>query len=92
MESSGRGDVAADPAALAASLPEPVSIFSWDPFSFVLMVFFLLVLRDMGSKDIVRGFCAGIGPMSTVSTRKTFCSQLDVAVMDVGRVTVAVIM
>jgi hypothetical protein len=33
-----------------------------------------------------------MGPMSTVSTKEIFWSQLDVAAMDVGRVMVEVIM
>jgi hypothetical protein len=33
-----------------------------------------------------------MGPISTVSTREIFWSQVDVAAMDVGRVMVAVIM
>jgi hypothetical protein len=54
--------------------------------------FFLLDLRDIGSNEITRGFGGGIGPMSIVSTREIFRSQLDVAVIDVGLVMVAVIM
>lgn len=66
-------------------------MFSGDPFSLFLIVFLLLTRRDIGSRDIFCGFGGSIGPMSTVSTRESFWSQLEVAVIEVGRVIVAVI-
>lgn len=41
---------------------------------------------------MVRGFGGPIGPISTFSTKEIFWSQLDVVLIDVGRVMVAVIM
>jgi hypothetical protein len=57
-----------------------------------LTVLLLLIRLDIGSRDIVLGFGGVMGPMSTVSTRESFLSQLDVAAIDVGRVMVDVIM
>lgn len=56
-----------------------------------MTVFLLLVRLDIGSREIVRGFGGFIGPMSTVSTRDIFWSQLDVGAIEVGRVIVEVI-
>lgn len=54
--------------------------------------FFLLPARlDIGSREIVLGRGGFIGPISTVSTSDSFWSQLDVAAMEVGRVSVDVI-
>jgi hypothetical protein len=46
--------------------------------------------RDMGSKDIIRGFGSGMGAMSIDSMRLTFVSHDAVGDMVVGRVMVAV--
>jgi hypothetical protein len=45
-----------------------------------------------GSNEITRGFGGMRTPMSTVSTRESLVSQLEVAAIDVGRVMVARIM
>ncbi len=85
-ESSGRGDPIR-----AASFPDPVSVASWDSVSLLFTALLFLAFRDIGSRDIKRGLGGPSGPMSTVSTREIFVSQLEAAVMDVGRVIVAVI-
>lgn len=52
----------------------------------------IFALLEIGSSDIIRGFGGMRGPMSIVSIREIFWSQLDVAAIDVGRVMVARIM
>ena len=86
-DSSGRGD----PGGLTASLPDPKSAASIVESSLLFTVFLLLVRLDIGSREIVRGLGAVMGPISTVSTREIFWSQLDVAAIEVGRVIVEVI-
>ena len=85
-DSSGRGDPIR-----AASLPEVLSVASRGAFSLFLTVFLLLGRRRIGSKDMVRGFGAANAPISTVSIKEIFRSQLDVAAIEVGRTIVAVI-
>lgn len=51
-----------------------------------------LIRLEMGSKDITCGFGGTMGPISTVSIKEIFRSQVDVAAIDVGRVSVARIM
>jgi hypothetical protein len=75
-----------------APLTKPESVLSCDSLSLFFAAFFLLDLLDIGSNDMTLGLGGSIGPMSTVSTRDTFRSQLDVAAIDVGLVMVAVIM
>jgi hypothetical protein len=75
-----------------ASLAGPASVAFLEEVSILLTAFFLLGRLEIGSRDIVRGFGGSMGPISTVSTRETFRSQLDVAVIDVGRVMVELIM
>jgi TnpA family transposase len=53
---------------------------------------FARVRRDMGSKEMMRGFGWGIGAMSTASSRLTLVSHEVVGEMVVGRVSVAVSM
>lgn len=57
-------------------------------FDFALL---LLDRREMGSKDIVRGFGGVRSPTSTVSMRFTFRSHDEVAAIEVGRVIVDLI-
>jgi hypothetical protein len=87
-DSSGRGDSGG----LAASLPDPASVASIVGPSLAFTVFLVLVRLDIGSREMVRGLGAVMGPISTVSTREIFWSQVDVAAIEVGRVMVAVIM
>ena len=77
---------------MQASLPDPTSVASTAEPSLAFTVFLLLVRLDIGSREIVRGLGGFMGPMSTVSTREIFWSQLDVAAIEVGRVMVEVIM
>jgi hypothetical protein len=44
---------------------------------------------EIGSREIIFGFGGIIGPISIVSTKEIFRSQLDVAAIDVGLVMVA---
>jgi hypothetical protein len=67
-----------------------VSVLSCDSPS--LFFLFFLVFLDMGSNDMTLAFGGGIGPISTVSIREIFRSQVEVAAIDVGLVMVAVIM
>jgi hypothetical protein len=69
------------------------SALSCNSLSLLFTVFLLLAtFLGIGSNDITLAFGGDIRPMSTISTRDTFRSQLDVAAIDVGRVIVAVIM
>jgi hypothetical protein len=52
----------------------------------------LLSRLEIGSKDITCAFGGTMGPISTVSIKETPRSQVEVAAIDVGRVTVARIM
>lgn len=62
------------------------SVASESAFALIFLAF--LGCFEMGSRDIIRGLGASRGPMSTVSIKLTFLSQLDVAAIEVGRVIV----
>lgn len=84
-ESSGRGDIVPRARSLR-SVPSDTLV------SLLFMDLFILARFDIGSREIVRAFGGRMSPMSTVSTRESFWSQLAVAAIEVGRVMVAVIM
>jgi hypothetical protein len=85
-DSSGRGDVET----FLRPPRGPGSDTSSKPNSLLLAALLILARFDIGSRDIVLGFGGLMSPMSTVSTRDSFWSQLDAAAMEVGRVMVAV--
>lgn len=89
-DSSGRG-------VGSLSEPDPTSVVlvaspDFDSTLSLLGAFlFFLVLFAIGSKVIIRASGAIIGPISTVSTRDTLRSHVDVVAIEVGRVIVELI-
>jgi hypothetical protein len=77
---------------LVRSVRGPVSGASGTLLSLALTDLLILARFDIGSREIVRGFGGRMSAMSTVSTRESFWSQLDVGAIEVGRVMVDVIM